>query len=83
LIFISFRASLGSPDAKVGTAKHKNILIYDFALFQLLFSSQRAGNVLHLFKKCCKLKFSGSSRFCVEGRRIGIIFQKYSLQSLA
>ncbi|MDB9392209.1 ISAzo13-like element transposase-related protein [Microcystis aeruginosa] len=27
--------------------------------------------------------FSGSSRFCVEGRRIGIIFQKYSLQSPA
>ncbi|WP_071846410.1 hypothetical protein [Microcystis aeruginosa] len=29
-----------SPDAKVGTAKHENILIDEFALFQLLFSSQ-------------------------------------------
>ncbi len=28
-------------------------------------------------------RISGSSRFCVEGRRIGIIFQKYSLQSPA
>jgi hypothetical protein len=25
----------------------------------------------------------GSSGFCVEGRRIGIIFQKHSLQSFA
>jgi hypothetical protein len=30
----------GSPDAKVGTAKHENILIDEFALFQPLFSSQ-------------------------------------------
>jgi len=30
----------GSPDAKVGTAKHENILIDEFALFQLLFSGQ-------------------------------------------
>ena len=37
-------------------------------------------------KALIKKKFAekgGSSRFCVGVRRIGIIFQKYSLQSLA
>ncbi|MFM7906480.1 MAG: hypothetical protein ACKPA9_15380, partial [Microcystis sp.] len=30
-----------------------------------------------------EITISGFSRFCVQSRRIGIIFQKYSLQNLA
>ncbi|WP_151695158.1 hypothetical protein [Microcystis aeruginosa] len=37
---ITFPGLQASPDAKVGTAKHENILIDELALFQLLFLSQ-------------------------------------------
>ncbi|MFM6543072.1 MAG: hypothetical protein ACKPH4_04275 [Microcystis panniformis] len=36
-----------SPDAKLGTAKHENILIDELALFQPLFSRQKAAFIYY------------------------------------
>ena len=42
-----FQEAVGGPDAKVGTAKHENILIDELALFQPLFSRQKAAFIYY------------------------------------
>ena len=87
-VFISALLNpLGTPKKVINIAVSQFTILQSEATYQELATRISKKKFDKYLEKDDRLDFlsslRGSSRFCVGVRRIGIIFQKYSLQSLA